>query len=175
MATHSEAMREAIASCPPNDIQYITLELTHPSFAQPVYVVTNVADDMQFGIEAGSDVNQGQMVTHIACPFTCGYPEQTEGQAPQCQVSIDNVNRELIPKIKAAQAVRANIKVTYREYVGSDLTEPAYGPVEFTLSKVTVKAATLTGTVVVGNLQNKRFPRSDKNYTTTQFRSLLPG
>jgi len=38
-----------------------------------------------------------------------------------------------------------------------------------------VKASTLTGTIMVGNLQNKRFPRADQNYTTTRFRSLLPG
>lgn len=175
MPTHSEAMLEANASCPPDEVQYCTLELEHPSFDQPVYVVTNVADDMELGIEAGSDVNQGQMVNHIACPFKADYPEQREGQPPQCKVSIDNVQRELIPKIKEAQGVRAYIKVTYREYVGSDLAEPAYGPVEFILSKVTVKAATLTGTIMVGNLQNKRFPRADQNYTTTQFRSLLPG
>ena len=175
MATHSEAMLEAIASCPPGGTTYHALELEHPSFDQPVYVVADAPDDIELGIEAGSDPNQGAMVNHIACPFRCGYPEQREGQAPQCQVSIDNVNRELLPKIRAAQEVRAAIKVTYREYLDTDLTEPAYGPVQFTLFKVTVKGATLTGTIVVGNLQNKRFPRADQNYTATQFRSLLPG
>lgn len=175
MATHSEAMLEANASCPPDEVEYCALELEHPSFDQPVYVVANVADDMELGIEAGSDVNQGQMVNHIACPFKADYPEQAEGQAPQCKVSIDNVSRELLPKIRAAMGVRAYVKVTYREYLGSDLTEPSYGPVQFVLAKVSVKASTLTGTIMVGNLQNKRFPRSDQNYTTTQFRSLLPG
>ena len=152
-------MLEANASCPPGDIEYCALELQHPSFDQPVYVVTNVADDMELGIEAGADPNQGQMVNHVACPFKAEYPEQREGQPPQCNVSIDNVSRELLPKIRAALGVRAYVKVTYREYLDSDLTEPAYGPVEFILSKVTVKAATLTGTIMVGNLQNKRFPR----------------
>lgn len=175
MPTHSEAMLEANASCPPEEVQYCTLELEHPSFDRPVYVVANVADDIELGIEAGDDVNQGQMVNHIACPFKAEYPEQREGLAPQCKVSIDNVAREILPKIKEAMTVRAYVRVTYREYLGSDLTEPAYGPVQFVLSKVTVKAATLTGTIMVGNLQNKRFPRADKNYTTTQFRSLLPG
>jgi hypothetical protein len=175
MATHSEAILEANACCPPDEVLYCTLELEHPSFDQPVYVVANVADDIELGIEAGSDVNQGAMVNHVACPFKAEYPEQREGQPPQCKVSIDNVKRELLPKIRAALGVRAYVKVTYREYLGSDLSEPAYGPVQFILSKVTVKAATLTGTIMVGNLQNKRFPRADQNYNTTQFRSLLPG
>jgi hypothetical protein len=168
-------MLEANASCPPDEIEYCALELEHPSFDQPVYVVANVADDMQLGIEAGSDVNQGQMVNHIACPFKAEYPEQREGQPAQCKVSIDNVSRDLLPKIKAAMAIRAYVRVTYREYLDSDLTEPSYGPVQFVLAKASVKATTLTGTITIGNLQNKRFPRSNCNYTTTQFRSLLPG
>ena len=175
MPTHSEAMLEANASCPPDEVEYCTLEFEHPTFDQPVYIVANVADDVLLGIEAGADVNQGQMVNHISCPFKSGYPEQREGQPPQCKVSVDNVQRELVPKIKAAMTIRADIKVTYREYLGSDLTEPAYGPVVFRLSKVTMKGSTLEGTLMVGNLQNKRFPRSNCNYTTTQFRSLLPG
>jgi hypothetical protein len=35
--------------------------------------------------------------------------------------------------------------------------------------------STLTGTAMVGNLQNKRFPRQDKNYNYRDFSSLLPG
>jgi hypothetical protein len=65
--------------------------------------------------------------------------------------------------------------VTYREYLGSDTTEPAYGPIEFVLSNVQMTGPTLTGTVVVKNLQNKQFPRKDKYYSYLQFRSLLPG
>lgn len=175
MPTHNELMLEAQASCPPDDVAICALELEHPSFNQPVYIVANVVDDIELGIEAGADVNQGQMVNHVACPFKAEYPEQREGQPPQCKVSIDNVSRELLPKIRAAMGVRAYVKVTYREYLGSDLTEPAYGPMQFVLAKVSVKASTLTGTIVVGNYQNKRFPRADQNYTTTQFRSLLPG
>lgn len=175
MATHSEAMLEANASVKPGQTVYCTLEFEHPTFDQPVYMVANVADDVSLGIEVGSDANSGAMVNHIAVPCKIDYPEQSEGQAPQCNISVDNVHRELVPKIKEAMSVRASIRVTYREYLDDDLTEPAYGPVQFRLSKVTMKATTLTGTIVVGNLQNKRFPRADQNYTTTQFRSLLPG
>lgn len=169
MPTQSEALLEAYASCPPDESIYCVLEINHPSFAEPVYVVANVAEDITVGLE-----NSGGDVTAIACPFKADYPEQREGQPPQCKVSIDNVNRDLVPQIRAALGVRAYVKITYREYVGSDLTQPAYGPVEFVMSKVSMSASTLTGTIMVGNYQNKRFPRSDKNYTTNQFPSLLP-
>jgi len=175
MASQNEAMLEAIAACPPDEHVYSTVVVNHPAFESPAYLVANVADDMAFGIETGTDPHSGETVTHTAIPFQVDYPEQREEQAPQSKVTIDNVNRELVPQIRAAMGVRAYITITYREYVGSDLTEPAYGPIEFILANVTMVATTLTGTIMVKNLQNKRFPKQSKNYTPTQFRSLLPG
>ena len=114
------------------------------------------------------------MVTFLACPFTADYPEQREGQPPSTKIKIDNVNRELVPLIRAALGVRQYIQVLYREYLSSDLTEPAYGPVEFELREVQMVGTSLTGTAMVKNLQNKRFPRLNKNYDYIQFPSLLP-
>jgi hypothetical protein len=54
------------------------------------------------------------------------------------------------------------------------VTEPAYGPVEFELREVQMVGASLTGTAMVRNLQNSRFPRLNKNYDYIQFPSLLP-
>ena len=46
--------------------------------------------------------------------------------------------------------------------------------VEFELREVQMVGASLTGTAMVKNLQNKRFPRITKNYSYQQFPSLLP-
>jgi hypothetical protein len=54
------------------------------------------------------------MVTFIACPFTADYPEQREGQPPTSKIKIANVNRELVPKIRAALGVREYIQILYR-------------------------------------------------------------
>lgn len=174
MPTHNEALLEAYASCPPSARVYHTIELWQSSFDQPARVVANVADDMVLGIEVGAEHNSGEMVTFLACAFEAKYPEQREGQAPSTTIKIDNVNRELVPKIRAAQGFREYIKVIYREYLATDLTEPAYGPVEFELRGAKMIGASLSGTVVVKNLQNKRFPRITKNYDYNQFPSLLP-
>ncbi|WP_027578489.1 DUF1833 family protein [Bradyrhizobium sp. Ai1a-2] len=174
MPTHSEALLEAYASCRPSSRIFYTLEIWQASFAEPARVVTNVGDDMTFGIEAGAPRNGGEMVTFIACPFQASYPEQREGQPPQTNIKIDNVNRELVPKVRAAMSVRQYIQVLYREYLNNDLTEPAYGPVEFELRNVKIVGVSMTGTVMVKNLQNKRFPRLTKNYDYVQFPSLLP-
>lgn len=174
MPTQNEALLEAYASCPPSVRLYQTLEVNHPSFAAPFYIVTNVGSDMSFGIETGADINSGSTVSFIACPCQASYPEQREGQPPTAQIKIDNVNRELVPSIRAASGVRAYIQVYYREYLSSDLTEPAYGPIGFQLINVQMVGVSLTGTAMVKNLQNKRFPRLNKNYDYIQFPSLLP-
>lgn len=174
MPTHSEALLEAYASCLPSARIFYTLEIWQSSFDAPARVVANVGDDMTFGIEVGAVRDGGATVTFTACPFTAEYPEQRDGQPPSTRIKIDNVNRELVPKIRAALGVREYISVLYREYLGSDLTEPAYGPIEFELRNVQMVGASLTGTAMVRNLQNKRFPRLSKNYDYIQFPSLLP-
>ena len=174
MPSHNEALLEAYASCSPSARIFYTLEVWQSSFAQAARVVANVGDDMMFGIEAGAPRDAGAMVTFIACPFTADYPEQREGQPPSTKIKIDNVNRELVPQIRAALGTREYIQVLYREYLGSDLTEPAYGPIEFELRNVQMIGASLTGTAMVRNLQNKRFPRLNKNYDYVRFPSLLP-
>jgi hypothetical protein len=174
MQTQNEALLEAYASCPPSARVYHTLEIWQASFAAPARIVANVGDDMTFGIEASAPRDAGSMVTFTACPLQADYPEQREGQPPSTKIKIDNVNRELVPLIRAALGVRQYIDILYREYLGSDLTEPAYGPVEFELRNVQMVGASLSGTAMVRNLQNKRFPRLNKNYDYVQFPSLLP-
>ena len=174
MPTHNEAMQEAIALCPPSARVFETLKAWQSSFDEPARIVANVGDDMFFGIEPGALHDGGALVQFTACPLTSDYPEQRAGQAPTSKIKIDNVNRELVPKIRAALGVREYIQILYREYLLSDVTEPAYGPVEFELREVQMVGASLTGTAMVRNLQNRRFPRLNKNYDYIQFPSLLP-
>jgi hypothetical protein len=174
MPTHSEALLEAYAACRPSARVFHTLEIWQSSFDEPARIVANVGDDVFFGIEPGAPHDGGTLVQFTACPLTSDYPEQRAGQAPTSKIKIDNVNRELVPKIRAALGVREYIQILYREYLLSDVTEPAYGPVEFELREVQMVGATLTGTAMVRNLQNRRFPRLNKNYDYIQFPSLLP-
>jgi Domain of unknown function (DUF1833) len=82
------------------------------------------------------------------------------------------VAAELVPQIRAALGTRQYIQILYREYLGSDLTEPAYGPIEFELRNVQMVGASLTGTAMMRNLQNKRFLAIKCNYDYVQFPSL---
>jgi hypothetical protein len=124
MPRHNEALLEAYAACPPSARIFYTLEIWQSSFDAPARVAANVGEDMVLGIEAGAPHDGGALVKFAACPVTADYPEQRAGHAPTSKIKIGNVNRELVPKICAALGVREYIQVLYREYLGTDLTEP---------------------------------------------------
>lgn len=166
------AWEEAVASAPPSVVTYYTLELWHVSFDVPVRAVTGVADDMEFMLEVGAPRNSGETVTFKAIPFRADFPEVGERTPPQIKVTIDNVARELAPKIEAALGYRADMEALYREYRSDDLSAPCYGPVAFTVKNVAVSGSSVTGVARIANLANRRFPR--KNYTLAEFPSLSP-
>jgi hypothetical protein len=171
------AWEEAEATAPPGVVTHYTIELQHPGFVQgdppvaiPIRCVTGVADDMQFGIEAGATFNAGQMATFIAIPFHVEMPEFSEGKMPECQIVIDNAGREIIPHVEAAVEIKADLKLLYREYRSDSLTEPCYGPVEYVVRNVIVKDTTVTGTAKLDDLANRKFPF--KIYASNEFPGL---
>jgi hypothetical protein len=167
---------EAEATAPPGVVMYATLELQHPAFLQggvevPIRCVTGVADDMNFGIEVGAVFNGGQTVTFKAIPFFAERPEFAEGKVPECQVTVDNVGRDLFPYIEAAVQVKADLAALYREYRSDDLTEPCYGPVRFVMRKVQIKGTSVIGTARLQDLANRKFPY--KVYAVNEFPGLV--
>ena len=60
----------------------------------------------------------------------------------------------------------------WRLHVEVAKSEPAFGPVEFELTSVQITGTTLSGTVVVKNLHNRRFPRITRKYDYQQLPSL---
>jgi hypothetical protein len=103
MPIHNAALLQAYVACPLSARIYYTLEIWQSSFAEPARVVADVGANMVLGIEAGAPRDGGTLVTFTPWPFTADYPEQREGQPPTSKIKIDNVNRELVPKIRAAR------------------------------------------------------------------------
>lgn len=172
------AWEEAEATAPPGIVVYCTLELQHPAFLQdavevPIRVVTGVADDMSFGIEDGATFNGGETVVFQAIPFYAERPDFAEGRTPECQVTIDNIGREVLGYLEDAVQIKADLAVLYREYRSDDLTEPCYGPIRFVMRRVRVKGTSVVGVAKLDDLANRKFPY--KTYTVNEFPGLLPG
>lgn len=170
------ALEEAEASVPADIVVYPTLELRHPAFVElgepvAIRIVSGPAENMDFGIEDGAAMNGGETVTFIALPFFAERPEFAEGRMPECQITVDNVNRELVPRLQEAVKIRADLIVEYREYRSDDLTAPCYGPVAFNMRKVKMTGTSLTGVAKLDDLANRKFPK--RVYRPHEYPGLL--
>jgi hypothetical protein len=173
------AWEEAEATAPPQVTVYNTIELQHPAFLSgsplaevPIRCVTGVHDATNFGIEDGAVFNGGEMAAFQAIPFFAERPEFAEGRTPECDITIDNIAREVSGYLEAAVQVKADLVAIFRQYRSDDVTEPCYGPIEFVIRKVTVRGTSVTGKARLDDLANKRFPSTV--YSVDEFPGLMP-
>ena len=94
-STLSQALKEAYAAAPSDVIIYHTLELNHPAFDQPIYVV-NDYDDLLAYLETAAPV------TFLRFAFRLTKPEVSPVGVPQVTVEIDNVSRDILANVQLA-------------------------------------------------------------------------
>lgn len=174
--TYSEALAEAYASAPEDEVVLDTLEFRHPTFVDggaPFAIrVVNDHDSLEAVLEDDAPLNGGETVTFRAVYFTFTRPPESEsGSTPEIEISVSNVARYLLPYIEAAKESRTPIEVTWRPYLASDLTGPHMNPpLTLTLRSVTCDMMTVTARAGFGDLTNRRFPAIE--YTSLKFPGL---
>lgn len=161
-STLSQAVKEAYASAPADEVIYHTIEITHPDFDLPVSVVRGFDN-----ITAG-----GRNWT--ALPFDLSLPEASAGGSPRLMLTMDNVGPELMAALEAAAESSEPITVTYRAFLSSDLTTVVNDPpTELTLSTVSATPTTVTATATLRDIANRKFPR--QVYRAEDFPGLIGG
>ena len=170
-ATLSDAIAEAYASAPADEVIYHTLEIRHSSFATPIRVVRDLVA-LDATLEASAPEDAGTEVTFLAYSFDLVPPEVGPGGTPQLIIEIDNVSREILANIELAMSSPNLLTVIYRAFVSSDLTAPANDP-PLTLTIFQISANPMRIRAVAGfqDIVNKRFP-SD-TYTAERFPGLM--
>lgn len=148
-STLSQAIKEAYASAPTDEIIYHTLEITHADFAQPIRVVRGFESITAGGVE------------WLALPFDMTLPESSDTGQPSLTLSLDNVGRELMDGVEAAAESSTPISVTYRAFLSSDLTSAMNDPPQtLTLTGITTTVASVTATATLADFSNRKFPRA---------------
>lgn len=171
------AWEEAETTNPSGVDVYDTLELRHAAFVDSitgpfaVRVVNGATSAVMLTLEDWSLMNGGETVSFEAIEFFAERPEFAEGTTPSCKISVDNVGDELQPYLEAAVAIRSDLTAIYRQYRSDDTSEPCYGPIEFTIKKVSTSSTRLEGMATLDNLSNKKFPT--KLFTFEDFPGLL--
>ena len=157
--TLSDALREAYATAPTDQVIYHTLELWHPVFSIPLRVVLDlVALDAR--IEAGAARSAGAIATFVPYAFEIIPPEKSSAGLPQCVIEIDNVAQDIIAQIDLAVMQPEVITVIYREYLAGslDIGPENNPPLEMTLIHISATPLRLRAVAGFANLLDRSFP-----------------
>lgn len=171
-ATLSEALQEAYASAPSDEIIYHTLEIYHPAFSVPIRVVRD-AVDLTATLEASAPRNPSTSVSFTAFSFDVVPPEVFATGMPSCVIEIDNVSREILSQVEAALSSTETISVIYRQFLSGNLAGGPENDPPLTLTVLSISADVyrIRATCGFADLVNKRFPR--EVYTAERFPGLI--
>lgn len=174
----SDALAEAAALAPADEVILHTLEIRHPAFVDEagnptsIFVVQDT-QDLTAPLEAGAPVRGGEWVRFVGFLFSFALMPIEPGTTPEIEITVDGIDRSVIAQLDRAAESSDKIIVVYRPYLDSDLADGPQmdPPPSFELSEVhatvtNVKAKARTGIDLRGN-----FPR--RNYKATEFPGLV--
>ena len=154
----SDAIAEAYASAPTNEVILHTLEFRHPNFTQPLRVVNDHAD-LNATLEANAPEDPGAEVTFVAFSFRFKLPDVQKTGMPEIEIEIDNVSREVLAYVDQAANSADLIEVTYRPYLASDTSGPQMDPpITLVLQSVDADIFAIRARASFGDYGNRRFP-----------------
>ena len=171
-ATLKEAIKEAYASAPSDEVLLHTLELRHPAFMDGTALrVVRDNVELEATLEADSNGNR-QTVKFEPFGFDISLPQVVDRSSPKATLTIDNVSREIVRNIELAAETQEVIKVTYRPYLSSDKSGPQYDPpLTMTLTEIVATVLSVRGSLTLPKLGNHKFP--GEVYTFQRFPGLL--
>ncbi|MGS0535362.1 DUF1833 family protein [Pseudoalteromonas sp. SaAl2] len=157
----SQVLQRVYASAPVDDLPIHTLELQADSLW--TLRICDGFDDVTAGIEGD------EMVPFLASGMGVSLPTRGVKGRQDLQFQIDNVTGEALTKVNEAIDAGVPIKVIYRVYTVSDLTEPAEPAIEMKAVDVQATALSLNVIASFNDLVNKAWPKN--RYTPT----IAPG
>jgi len=175
--SYSEALAEAYASSPIDELAIHSLELRNSTFkddnGQPTAIrVVNGYDDYDLRLEADAPIDGGELVHWTKIAFFLEISGFEEGQIPYIKVTLSNVSREITKYLELAIQQLDPIYITYRPYLLSDPSGPQMDPpLHMTLSKVKVDVFQVTGTATLEDVYNWPFP--NRKYLPQDFPGLV--
>lgn len=169
--TLSDALKEAYASAPVGEVIYVTAEFRHSLLESPIRVVCD-SKDLEAFLEEDAPENGGEEVFFTRYAFDLQKPEVSATGVPTATLTIDNVSREIVAAIETVCTSRESLKVTFREYLQSDLSKPQNDPpITMEVLDITADMFRITAQIGMPNYANKRFPTTA--YTTEVYPGLV--
>lgn len=160
----TEAIKEAYSACPSDVVVLETLQISHASLAEDIFLVKNNEDIV-------ATLETSEEVTFTACGFRMSLPASGENGLQELTISIDNIDREISDFVNEAKTYKTPVSITYRPYLASDLTQPQMDPpLVLRLTDVRIGLMEVTGKANFADVINKGFLTS--RYTRSRFPNL---
>lgn len=179
----SDAIKEAYAVAPADDMDMHTLEIRHASFVDDnndptsVFVVRD-HQAWNLRLEESAPIKGGEVVEFLPVAFDLVLPTVDGSPSPELTLVMDNVSGvdadgvefSISDKLEIAAKSARPIYVIYRPYLSSDLNTPQIDPpIVMTLVDAKVEGLRVVGRAGIPKDANLSFP----NYTYTARR--FPG
>lgn len=162
----TEAIKEAYANAPGDQVILHTLALYHPDWRDDqgngvtLYFVRDHANH-HLTIEDTASRDSGLSKAFKAVAFEFLMPEIKTSSVPEITVKIDNVGGELLPYLDQAGASKDKVEVVYRPYLSTDKTAPQMNPpLALTLSSISVDSYSITGKARLADSGSRSFPNA---------------
>lgn len=134
-----------------------TIELACPAWAESIYIVKGY-EDMTLGVDG--------VVFHtfMAAPISIALPKKSNQGSQSLNFAIDNVTGQAQRLIDTAIESEQRIRLTFRRYLNTDLTQPSEREFYATVLGGSVSGTTVQIEAGFQDLLNYAWPR--KLYTT---------
>ncbi len=173
----TDALAEAAALAPADEVIRDTFEIRHPDFIDELGGPDSlwlIADneDLRAPLEATAPIKPGQWVTFKAIAFSFSLMAIEPGTTPEIEMKIDGVNRALIYYLDLAMESRVPLVVAYRPYLDTAIADgPQMDPVPtFEISDISVGVSSVTMKARTGVDLRGSFPV--RLYTLREFPGL---
>ena len=176
---YEDAIKEAYASCPVDDVILETIEILHPDITDEsnnrtgVRIVNNT-EDIVAGLEMTAPIDSGMEVTFTACPFSAKLQDISDIAMPTLTITFDNAGNLMTSYFEEALNDLNAITIIYRVFLSSDLSKPMNkNPIEFYVHEIKVDVNTVHMIAGVRDLVN--LPFLNASYLPERFPGLVRG
>lgn len=151
--TVSTTLHTALNAEETGEVPIILLTIDHPDLAEPFYLSSDPTTRLDTIAPAYGTVSRGE--TYLFVPFSLVLPDDKTDAPPVAQISIDNVDRALIPILRST-STPATVVIEVVLASAPDTVE--FDTPELDLVAADYNAESITITLMQNALQTEPFP-----------------
>lgn len=143
------AYRLKLASNPDGELDYLTLEITHPLLSKRYLLVRGTSD-------LTATLETGEVVTFEGTPMEAKGAANNNDMDQRTSFALPDVGNQLDDEMDRIPTSNLELpKFTFRRYVSTDLSYPCDGPVVYELQSLSQEKGVFTADVGVPMLNQR--------------------